>query len=417
MDPAAKAATVSGLGSKHSSSMQFSMVSYVLSIFSMMCTSFCRLMVRALAVGPIPSHIAIIMDGNRRFADKSGMERSRGHLFGYNRLINTLENCMELGVKFVSVYAFSIDNFGRPKDEVDSLMGLMEEKLDHLVREDSLLNQYRVKVQVLGDLDLLSVNVRAAAERAMAATKEYESFVLNLCVSYTSTEEIVHSIQGVRDSVLMKTAPDRTEACALFAVNGQLYSNNVGLRRRAANGIKQEREVHIIREHPLESINSDAQENGNLSDYENWSRRKADAGLLLARGGTCGGLGMDCTCADLPSCSGRGNEESEVVDGKLNQAWALSDLITVKEIESHLYTAGCPPPDILIRTSGETRLSNFMLWQCCSYSRLAFCRVLWPDFSLRHLAWIILDYQRAFAALQKQRKLQEQMHYGIDDPS
>lgn len=388
-----------------SNSTRFSVFSYVVSLFSVLGTSLRRFLLRILAVGPIPRHIAIIMDGNRRFADRSGMERSRGHLFGYDRLISTLENCMELGVKYVSVYAFSIDNFGRSREEVDSLMKLMEEKLDYLVREDSLLNDYGVKVQVLGDLSLLPLNVRAAAERAMAATKDYKSFVLNLCVSYTSTTEIVHSIQQVHDNIL-KRAPEETGFAPM--------SVNAG-RRRASNGFRHKNESPVNGKFPMEKTNGDIPGKGSTSDLEIWGKQNADPALLPAAGpSNCRGSATPCACGnESPSLKSGVSEGTVVLDNKMNP-WAMSESITVKEIENHLYTAGCPPPDILIRTSGETRLSNFMLWQCCSYSRLAFCKVMWPDFSLRHLAWIILDYQRAFSSLQGQRRCQEQLLHGAD---
>ncbi|KAG6551882.1 hypothetical protein Mapa_006497 [Marchantia paleacea] len=150
----------------------FSPLSSLISLYSSVCGYFCRLFIRILAVGPIPEHIAIIMDGNRRYADRSRIDRTRGHLYGYDRLIGTLENCLQLGVKYVTVYAFSIDNFRRPADEVSALMNLMEEKLDHLGNSNRLTQEFGVRVQVLGDLSLLPSNVRAAAERAMVATKQ-----------------------------------------------------------------------------------------------------------------------------------------------------------------------------------------------------------------------------------------------------
>ncbi|KAL2644208.1 hypothetical protein R1flu_011795 [Riccia fluitans] len=230
---------------EEANSTKFSSFSYFISWYSEVCGYFRRLILRILAVGPVPKHIAIIMDGNRRYADRSHMDRTRGHLYGYDRLISTLEICSELGVKYVTVYAFSIDNFRRPADEVQALMNLMEEKLDHICNSYRLTKEFGVRVQVLGELSLLPGNVRAAAERAMVATRQNTSVVLNICLAYTSTVEMVHSIQEIRDKFLSRlpdTFPSYTESkrscsCECEADHcSSLMKPIPGVRSRERNG-------------------------------------------------------------------------------------------------------------------------------------------------------------------------------------
>ncbi|PHT57531.1 Dehydrodolichyl diphosphate synthase 6 [Capsicum annuum] len=148
-----------------------------------------------LNVGPVPSHIAFIMDGNRRYSKKQNLLDGDGHRAGFSALINMLKYCYELGVKYTTVYAFSIDNFKRRPGEVASLMKLMQEKIDELTQEESIVNRLGIRIYFQGNLKLLSDCVRSAAERAMVKTSGNSRAVLSICVAYTSTDEIVHAVQ------------------------------------------------------------------------------------------------------------------------------------------------------------------------------------------------------------------------------
>ncbi|XP_057966303.1 dehydrodolichyl diphosphate synthase CPT3-like [Malania oleifera] len=277
-----------------------------------------RCLFSILSVGPIPNHIAFIMDGNRRYATKMNLVEGAGHNFGFSALAHMLRYCYELGVKYVTVYAFSIDNFKRKPEEVQSLMHLMQEKLEVLIKEESVVNQYEVRVHFAGNLKLLAEPTRQAAERAMAATAKNTKAVLSVCVAYTSTNEITHAIQE--------------------------------------------------------------------SFEEKWNEiREQD------ESGACCGL----------DGSSRGKEK---VQGDC--------LIDMVDIEKHMYMAIAPNPDVIIRTSGETRLSNFLLWQStCSY--LYSPSALWPDIGLRHLVWAILNFQRNHSYLDK-KKHQASLDQSLD---
>lgn len=146
--------------------------------------------------GPIPNPIAFIMDGNRRFSKKNKLTEGAGHRVGFTALMSMIKYCYEFSVKYVTIYAFSIDNFERSPEEVQSVMELMQEKIEGLVKEGSIVNQYGVRVQFLGNVKLLSKPVRLEAERAMAATADDNSkAVLSICIAYTSTNEILHAVQ------------------------------------------------------------------------------------------------------------------------------------------------------------------------------------------------------------------------------
>ncbi|XP_010914203.1 dehydrodolichyl diphosphate synthase CPT3 isoform X1 [Elaeis guineensis] len=255
-----------------------------------------------LSFGPIPKHIAFIMDGNRRFAKSRNVKKGAGHRVGFTALTSVLQYCYEMGVKYVTVYAFSIDNFKRQRDEVQSLMDLMKEKIDELLMKESIVNKYGVKINFWGNLSLLSEPVRLAAEKAMASTARNTGPVFSVCVAYTSTNEIVHAIE---ESFVEKG--DRIQ---------ERYCNS-------------------------------------YSDESIWA---------------------------------------DNMDG----------VISVTDLEQHFYTADCPDPDIVIRTSGESRLSNFLLWQT-TFSHLQNPVPLWPEFSFRHLIWAVLQYQRVYPYLEHRR--------------
>jgi undecaprenyl diphosphate synthase len=224
--------------------------------------------------GAVPGHIAIIMDGNGRWARGRKLPRPLGHHAGMGAVREVVAGCLEAGVEVLTLFAFSQENWQRPAPEIEALMGLLEE---YIAREADELREKRVSVRIFGDLERLGPGARAAVDRVMAHTAGGTALALNLCISYSSRAEIV----------------------------------------RAAR--------------------------------------------LLAE---------------------------EAAAGKLDPAEIDED-----RFAQQLYTAAWPDPDLLIRTSGEMRLSNFLLWQL-AYAELYVTPVLWPDFSRDDLFEAILDYQR-----------------------
>ncbi|KAI3668880.1 hypothetical protein L6452_40097 [Arctium lappa] len=246
-----------------------------------------------MSAGPIPQHIAFIMDGNRRFAKKWKLEEGAGHKAGFLALMSVLKYCYEAGVKYVTVYAFSLDNFNRRPDEVQYVMDLMHEKIEGFLKELNMVNRYGIRVLFIGDLNRLQEPVRVAAERAMEATSRNTNTYLLVCVAYTSSHEIPRAIY---------------EACQARASNNEGGDDDDGMR-----------------------------------------------------------------------------------------------MIKVVDLEKNMYMGVVPDPDILVRSSGETRLSNFLLWQTGS-SLLYSPKALWPEMGLRHVIWGIFKYQRNYYYLEKNKK-------------
>ncbi|MCE3052276.1 hypothetical protein HAX54_052057 [Datura stramonium] len=264
-----------------------------------------KFLFRILCVGPMPNHIAFILDGNRRYAKQQNMAEGSGHRAGFLAVISMLKYCSELGVKYITIYAFSIDNFKRSPEEVQYLMDLMLEKIEGLLKQESVFNEYGVRIHFIGNLQLLDEPVRVAAEKAMQATANNTNSNLLICVAYSSTDEILHAAQA--------------------------------------------------------------------SCQGKWN--------------------------EIQELNTTRSQNAEITEEKLE----LDHVIKLVDIERHTYMRLAPDPDILIRTSGETRLSNFLLWQstnCLLYSP----KVLFPDIGLRHFVWGLLNFQRQYPHLQKRKK-------------
>jgi len=226
-------------------------------------------LVQRLDPARLPRHVAIIMDGNGRWARAHGQTRVAGHRAGVDAVRDTVEAAARLGLQVLTIYAFSTENWKRPRIEVQALMGLLKE---YLRRELRTLTDNDIRLCVIGRIDDLPRAVRRELVRALDRTADNRGLVLNVALSYGGRAEIV-------------------EACRAIVRQGV----------------------------PAESV-----------------------------------------------------------DEQL--------------FERHLQTAGLPDPDLLIRTSGEMRISNFLPWQL-AYSELWFTDVLWPDFRRRHLFEALLDYQ------------------------
>ena len=224
--------------------------------------------------GSVPAHIAIIMDGNGRWAKGRALPRPLGHHAGMRAVREVIQGCLDADVGVLSLFAFSQENWQRPAVEIDALMSLLEE---YIAREVDNLRSNGVSVRILGDLERLAPGARQAVDRIMAETAGGEDLALNLCISYSSRAEIT----------------------------------------RAARQLAE-----------------------------------------------------------------------EVAAGRLEPADIDEDTLARR-----LYTAPWPDPDLLIRTSGEMRISNFLLWQL-AYAELFVTPVLWPDFTRRHLFEAILEFQR-----------------------
>lgn len=225
---------------------------------------------------PVPHHVAVIMDGNRRYAAEMGMLVSDGHEKGKQKLEEMLEWCLELGIKVLTVYAFSTENVGRQKDEIETLMGMFVANFRRL-GDDERVHRNRIRVRVLGQKELLPEELQESIRYAEERTKDYDSYSFNIAVGYGGREEIVHAIKKLAEAVR----------------SGELCVED----------------------------------------------------------------------------------------------------ITQKVVAEYLYTSEVPDPDLILRTSGEERISNFLLWQI-AYSELYFSDVYWPGFRKIDFLRAVRSYQQ-----------------------
>jgi undecaprenyl diphosphate synthase len=218
----------------------------------------------------IPTHVAIIMDGNGRWAISRGLPRLAGHRAGTENLRRIIEACIEFGIHYLTIYAFSTENWGRPKEEVEGLMKIFEDVIDRELQE---LHDQGVQLRHIGRLDRLDPVFREKVLHALEFTRHNDRLVLNVAFNYGGRDEIINAIQ------------------------------------------------HMIQE-----------------------------------GIPAEGVTVDC-------------------------------------VNRYLFTAGVPDPDLIIRTSGELRGSNFLIWQG-AYSEWIFSPVYWPDFDKEQLRQALLEYSR-----------------------
>ncbi|MGD0499574.1 MAG: isoprenyl transferase [Bryobacteraceae bacterium] len=223
----------------------------------------------------LPAHIAIIMDGNGRWAGRRRLPRVAGHRAGVSAVRTTVETCAQLGVKALTLYAFSMENWKRPKAEVETLWRLLRY---YLRKELPELQKNDVRLQAIGRLDVLAGDVRRELEAVVEATSENRGLVLNLAINYGGRAEIVDAVNAILDMARL---------------------------------------------------------------------------------------------------------EGSIADLKLDE----------ELIATSLYTADCPDPDLLIRTSGEMRISNFLLWQI-AYAEFYVTDTLWPDFTRTDLLLAVLEFQK-----------------------
>ncbi|KAL1370640.1 hypothetical protein HN51_000876 [Arachis hypogaea] len=293
-----------------------------------------RLLFKVLCVGEVPNHIAFIMDGNRRFAKKNNLAEGEGHKAGFSALLSILRYCYELGVKYVTVYAFSIDNFRRKPKDVQSLMELMRQKIEELLQQESIINEYGVRLHFIGNISMLSEPVRVAVDKAMRVTAHNNHRVLFICVAYTSRDEMVHAVY---------------QSCK------QKWS-------------------HLNGEEPSKVV-----KNGGIEKVK---------GMI---------------------CSKNGVFENKVEKHSVPPPSSCS-LIELVDVERNMYMAVAPDPDILIRTSGEARLSNFLLWQagtCPLYAPSS----LWPEIGLRHLVLAVLNFQKYHHYLENKKEKKKHKNF------
>ncbi|KNG85699.1 prenyltransferase [Aspergillus nomiae NRRL 13137] len=343
-----------------------------------------ELLIGAIKQGPVPQHIAFVMDGNRRFARTHGIETVEGHNLGFEALARILEVCYRSGVKVVTIYAFSIENFKRSKFEVDALMEMARVKLSQMAQHGEILDRYGAKVRVLGRLDLLRPDVLKAVNRAMEMTSANGDRVLNICFPYTSRDEITSAI---RDTVADYSQPLRPRSSSLRT---PFSESHIALNIQARNQNTKAEDTSSDIESTSES-SSQGEEGAAKHDRPN---KVYETGSAFSSSTTLDLAGHQDSMSVKKATQGT-SDESET------PAFLSPETITRQTLSDHLHTKDNPPLDLLVRTSGVERLSDFMLWQCDEDTDIVFLDVLWPEFDLWHFLPVLLGWQRRVSKSRK----------------
>lgn len=325
-----------------------------------------EMLIGSVRQGPIPQHVAFVMDGNRRFARSHKIETVEGHNLGFEALAKILEVCYKCGVKVVTIYAFSIENFKRSKYEVDALMDIFKVKLSQITQHGDLLDRYGASVRILGQRDLLKPEVLEAINKAEKMTRGNGECILNVCFPYTSRDEMTTAIKNTVAEYSTPLQPAK-RLSSETRITQKLRSRNIATSPDSSNRSSS----------PTPSDLDEGEFNDSVSSTTTLHPGSADS-----------------------------------PDNKLQREMSYADpeSIDAQEIEKHLFTAGTPPLDIMIRTSGVKRLSDFMLWQCHENTKLVFLDCLWPEFSLRHFLPVLIEWQwqRKYGNDQEDEKILKQ---------
>ncbi|KAK5173978.1 cis-prenyltransferase [Saxophila tyrrhenica] len=341
-----------------------------------------ELLIGSLKCGPIPQHIAFIMDGNRRWARTHHVETVEGHHMGFEALAKVLEVCYKSGVEYVTIYAFSIENFKRSKYEVDGLMDMAKTKLVQMSQHGELFDRYGAAVRILGDRSLVRDDVLEQVDKAVEMTKDNGSAVLNVCFPYTGREEIVHSIrETVKD--YSSAPPEKRKEKRPFS--------ETHIQRNIRKGSQLEslaEEQEMPAEPPVAetaSMPSSDAENTSVSEQD------LDSSSHLAHPPS-----SQTSLSPSPDLqpSSRLDLYAQKKSSSRSKSPHLPDPenISAETLTRNTYI-NCPPPELLIRTSGVNRLSDFMLWQVHENTECKFIDCLWPEFNLWKFLPALVEWQ------------------------
>ena len=312
-------------------------------------------MLKGLRVSDVPRHVAIIMDGNARWAEKRRLPPRVGHENGVESLRAVVRCASAWGIKVVSVYTFSIENWSRGPPEVDGLLELLEttlrEDAENLMRND-------VKVAVMGDLSRVKPSLRRAVEETVEMTKENQGVVLNVALSYGGRQDIVNA------------AKDMAEAVKFGSLRIEDISQETFMRYLGTANVLKEGEEDFFDDDRIDrksGVDSDP-----LGDYAGVGER------FVVNGG------HHTSSSSSASSSSSSSSQQQQQQQQQEKGNTLSSLRAARSLQN---------PDLLIRTSGEQRLSNFMLFEM-AYTELYFTDAMWPEFGEAELRRAIFAYAK-----------------------
>lgn len=292
----------------------------------------------------------------------------------------------------MTIYAFSIENFKRSKFEVDALMEMAKVKLSEMAQHGDLLDQYGAKIRVLGRLELLKPDVLAAVNKAVEMTSRNGDRVLNICFPYTSRDEITGAI---RDTVEDYSSPLWSAKRAGVAARVPFSESHIALNIRA----------QTTGSGKVQDSNSDSGSSSESSTQEedtilrnDRSQRVYESESSFSSSTTLHLGGQQDGQHPQPQQFNKNTSQASPSSSEAEHPVYLSpETITRQTLSDHMLSKGTPPLDMLIRTSGVERLSDFMLWQCHDNTEIVFLEVMWPEFDLWHFLPVMLAWQRRIA--------------------
>ncbi|KIW25914.1 di-trans,poly-cis-decaprenylcistransferase [Cladophialophora immunda] len=348
-----------------------------------------ELLIGALRQGPVPRHVAFVMDGNRRFAKNNRIETVEGHNLGFEALAKILEVCYKSGVHTVTIYAFSIENFKRSKYEVDALMSMAKIKLKQLVQHGELLDRYGARIRVLGQRELIKPDVLEAVDKAVEMTSRNEgNCVLNVCFPYTSREEITSAIRSTVEEWTTPLPEDINGKGRRSPFTEERIASTIWSEQLSQQTAPNPTASRTFLSPPGVDMQSPSSSTTSLSSYSpDPSDRDHDASSVSTSTTLHHDDGLTSPSPPLQPLT------SPQKPAQQTPTYPSPELITPATLTSHTYTASCPPIDLLIRTSGVSRLSDFMLWQCHESTQIVFLDVLWPEFDLWSFLPVLWEWQ------------------------
>jgi ditrans,polycis-polyprenyl diphosphate synthase len=289
-----------------------------------------------------------------------------------------LEVCYKSGVTHVTIYAFSIENFKRTKYEVDALMDMAKIKLKQFVQHGELLERYGACIRFLGQRELVKPDVLEAVDRAVELTSGNGNCVLNVCFPYTSREEIATAIREVVEEYSLPLPQSMAERDRNSPFKEERIANTIRSQQQFS---PLERPTHLQAPGPQ----SPASSTTSLSSFYSADHASEHDTSSVSTSTT---LHPDDTVSPPSEYTSLSSTPP-----KQTPSYPSAELITTETLNSHMYTASDPPIDLLIRTSGVSRLSDFMLWQCHEHTQIVFLDVLWPEFDLWSFLPVLWEWQ------------------------
>lgn len=276
--------------------------------------------------------------------------------------LQILEVCYKSGVRVVTIYAFSIENFKRSRYEVDALMSLAKLKLTQLAQHGDLLSQYGASIRVLGQRELVKPDVLEAMDRAVEVTKNNGDCILNVCFPYTSRDEMTTAVRTCVEEWSKPLVPAQRDSKRPFSETH--ITHNIRSRHLSTAAAR-------IRAHsPSSSAASDAEDSITSSSSATTLQPSTPPDLLIPD-----------------------DAVSDQRESRTGYEYPDPEKITPATLDAHMFTAGMPPLDLLVRTSGVERLSDFMLWQAHRDTEVVFLDCLWPEFDLWNFLPVLVEWQ------------------------